>query len=157
MWHSADRRFERSVAQAFDDPELEVRRQAITAAGVFSMVPQLGRIERCFEDEELREAALYSYALAAPSAATPARMRKLFSKVEDLAGGLNQEEAVIVGKALDDRLEANEYDPIFLVGDRPEGEEDDEPAGSQSGAVKVGRNNPCPCGSGKKYKKCCGR
>lgn len=20
---------------------------------------------------------------------------------------------------------------------------------------KVGRNNPCPCGSGKKYKKCC--
>ncbi|WP_226037449.1 SEC-C metal-binding domain-containing protein [Aquibacillus saliphilus] len=23
--------------------------------------------------------------------------------------------------------------------------------------VKVGRNEPCPCGSGKKYKKCCGR
>jgi len=22
--------------------------------------------------------------------------------------------------------------------------------------VKVGRNEPCPCGSGKKYKKCCG-
>ena len=21
---------------------------------------------------------------------------------------------------------------------------------------KVGRNEPCPCGSGKKYKKCCG-
>jgi hypothetical protein len=25
----------------------------------------------------------------------------------------------------------------------------------RSGA-KVGRNDPCPCGSGKKYKKCCG-
>jgi len=25
------------------------------------------------------------------------------------------------------------------------------------GSVKVGRNDPCPCGSGKKYKKCCGR
>ena len=24
-------------------------------------------------------------------------------------------------------------------------------------AAKVGRNHPCPCGSGKKYKKCCGR
>ncbi len=24
-------------------------------------------------------------------------------------------------------------------------------------AAKVGRNDPCPCGSGKKYKKCCGR
>ncbi|MYB18811.1 MAG: hypothetical protein F4Y16_07475, partial [Holophagales bacterium] len=22
--------------------------------------------------------------------------------------------------------------------------------------AKVGRNAPCPCGSGKKYKKCCG-
>ncbi|MBN2036457.1 MAG: SEC-C domain-containing protein [Chitinispirillaceae bacterium] len=23
-------------------------------------------------------------------------------------------------------------------------------------AIQVGRNDPCPCGSGKKYKKCCG-
>jgi preprotein translocase subunit SecA len=22
---------------------------------------------------------------------------------------------------------------------------------------KIGRNNPCPCGSGKKYKRCCGK
>ncbi len=28
---------------------------------------------------------------------------------------------------------------------------------SQEGKKKVGRNDPCPCGSGKKYKKCCGR
>ena len=35
----------------------------------------------------------------------------------------------------------------------------DSPTGETSaGAVpKVGRNEPCPCGSGKKYKKCCGR
>ena len=25
------------------------------------------------------------------------------------------------------------------------------------GVKKIGRNDPCPCGSGKKYKKCCGR
>jgi uncharacterized protein YecA (UPF0149 family) len=25
------------------------------------------------------------------------------------------------------------------------------------GHRKVGRNDPCPCGSGKKYKRCCGR
>ena len=24
-------------------------------------------------------------------------------------------------------------------------------------APKIGRNDPCPCGSGKKYKNCCGR
>jgi predicted aspartyl protease len=30
-------------------------------------------------------------------------------------------------------------------------------ARSVSPPHKVGRNDPCPCGSGKKYKKCCGR
>jgi preprotein translocase subunit SecA len=30
----------------------------------------------------------------------------------------------------------------------------DDPA--SGGAMTVGRNEPCPCGSGKKYKKCCG-
>jgi preprotein translocase subunit SecA len=26
-----------------------------------------------------------------------------------------------------------------------------------SGKKDIGRNDPCPCGSGRKYKKCCGR
>ncbi len=40
---------------------------------------------------------------------------------------------------------------------------DDKPAQPQAGVTirrqmpKVGRNDPCPCGSGKKYKSCCGR
>jgi hypothetical protein len=28
---------------------------------------------------------------------------------------------------------------------------------TQAVSKKVGRNDPCPCGSGKKYKKCCGK
>jgi preprotein translocase subunit SecA len=35
------------------------------------------------------------------------------------------------------------------------GENGSEPAQRRSGE-KVGRNDPCPCGSGKKYKKCHG-
>ncbi|MGN5267109.1 YchJ family metal-binding protein [Aeromonas dhakensis] len=31
-----------------------------------------------------------------------------------------------------------------------DGEQDPAP-------LRVGRNDPCPCGSGKKFKKCCGR
>ena len=27
----------------------------------------------------------------------------------------------------------------------------------RNSALKVGRNDPCPCGSGKKLKKCCGQ
>ncbi|MCS5880296.1 SEC-C domain-containing protein [Klebsiella variicola subsp. variicola] len=38
---------------------------------------------------------------------------------------------------------------------------DDEAAAedlaAQTGERKVGRNDPCPCGSGKKYKQCHGR
>jgi preprotein translocase subunit SecA len=30
-------------------------------------------------------------------------------------------------------------------------------AQARPSAPSVGRNDPCPCGSGKKYKKCCGR
>src|SRR5690606_5768562 len=45
----------------------------------------------------------------------------------------------------------------------PEAEEVINGTIDQAGSVqpvrreaKVGRNDPCPCGSGKKYKKCCG-
>ena len=33
------------------------------------------------------------------------------------------------------------------------------PAGGQleDGSGKIGRNDACPCGSGRKFKKCCGR
>ncbi len=31
------------------------------------------------------------------------------------------------------------------------------PKGEPRRVEKVGRNDPCPCGSGKKYKKCCGK
>jgi hypothetical protein len=33
---------------------------------------------------------------------------------------------------------------------------EDEPRPVESRATRVGRNDPCPCRSGKKYKKCCG-
>jgi preprotein translocase subunit SecA len=32
-----------------------------------------------------------------------------------------------------------------------------KPVSYERDAPKVGRNDPCPCGSGKKYKKCCGK
>ena len=39
---------------------------------------------------------------------------------------------------------------------RPAGGRQEAGTGVRS-APKIGRNAPCPCGSGKKYKKCCGR
>lgn len=33
----------------------------------------------------------------------------------------------------------------------------DAPVERAKGGDAPGRNDPCPCGSGKKYKKCCGK
>lgn len=38
-----------------------------------------------------------------------------------------------------------------------EADMDDGQHKKKNSSIKVGRNDPCPCGSGKKYKKCCGR
>jgi len=50
---------------------------------------------------------------------------------------------------------------IGLEPDKPEDITDLEillnPPKTRIAEKKVGRNEPCPCGSGKKYKKCCGK
>jgi SWIM/SEC-C metal-binding protein len=50
---------------------------------------------------------------------------------------------------------------IGLEPDKPEDITDLErllnPPKPKIAEKKVGRNEPCPCGSGKKYKKCCGK
>jgi SWIM/SEC-C metal-binding protein len=57
----------------------------------------------------------------------------------------------------------DEHGWIFIAGiepDKPEDISDVErllhPPTPARAQVRVGRNDPCPCGSGKKYKKCCG-
>jgi SWIM/SEC-C metal-binding protein len=49
---------------------------------------------------------------------------------------------------------------IELDPDQPEDVNDLElllnPTKTVIAEKKIGRNDPCPCGSGKKYKKCCG-
>lgn len=50
---------------------------------------------------------------------------------------------------------------IGLEPDKPEDIADLEalqnPTKTRRVESKIGRNEPCPCGSGKKYKKCCGQ
>jgi len=50
---------------------------------------------------------------------------------------------------------------IELEPDKPEDITDLEillnPPKTRTAEKKIGRNEPCPCGSGKKYKNCCGR
>jgi len=46
--------------------------------------------------------------------------------------------------------------PVPLTLNRGETSAQDTPQTARRTADKVGRNDPCPCGSGKKYKKCHG-
>ena len=62
------------------------------------------------------------------------------------------------------------FSRIQLIKDRPEnipqqkkrtmqlshGNAGSRPEPVKREGLKIGRNDPCPCGSGKKYKKCCG-
>ncbi|MDR1204861.1 MAG: DnaJ domain-containing protein [Peptococcaceae bacterium] len=53
-------------------------------------------------------------------------------------------------------LDKHGLSPAML--ENEDGESDPEPAEPiRRIGPKVGRNDPCPCGSGKKFKKCCGR
>lgn len=154
MWRSTDRRFTDYAVRHLEDPNLDIRREAIAAAGWLGAVSQVGRLEKLFQDDDVRDSALLAYALAAPGEVTPSRARRLFDRIEGLAGGLSREESTIVMKTLDTRLHLRGYDPVFLLDEK---HEDEAAARTQPAkSEKIRRNQPCPCGSGKKYKKCCG-
>jgi len=118
--------------------------------GLLQMESEAPRLVPYFEDEYLRDSALPAYAMCAPCEPSRAGIRRLFQKIETLAGGLSIEEEMGVKDALNARAQREDLDPIY----GPEGEAlIDKPVVA---TAKVGRNDPCPCGSGKKYKKCCG-
>ena len=50
-----------------------------------------------------------------------------------------------------------QWDGIFSEEKRKEIQKDYRESKIVRNENKVGRNDPCPCGSGKKYKKCCGK
>ena len=45
--------------------------------------------------------------------------------------------------------------PVMFM-NRSDGPGDGGPGAGEQKGKKIGRNDPCPCGSGRKYKKCCG-
>ena len=53
--------------------------------------------------------------------------------------------------------ELPQWEPIFSDEKRRELYMEQKKSGTIVKGPKIGRNDPCPCGSGKKYKKCCGR
>ena len=151
MGRSFDKRFAAYPPQHLDDPYTEIKRQAIWATGYLGLSSEASRLLAFFQNEEFRTDAIFAYALCVPAEISRGRVRSLLDKIDELADGLRTDELEMVEVALDQRLVLRGKKPVFS----PD-ESDDEPGDVPAVSTKIGRNDPCPCGSGKKYKKCCG-
>jgi HEAT repeat protein len=152
MWNSLDRSFASYFPQHLNDADPEVRKQAISGVGYLGIHDAAERLREMFDEDEYRPNALFAYALCARAEVSPSRMRALLRRIEDFAGGLDEDEKHLVELALDERLLLNGHKPVF----HPDSHDDEPEPEPAAAAPKPGRNDPCPCGSGKKYKKCHG-
>ena len=75
-----------------------------------------------------------------------------FDMYEEMVDAIREETLRILFKA-SFREDSSERKGVAKV----TGESSAAKAVPQRRVKKVGRNDPCPCGSGKKYKHCCGR
>ncbi len=122
MWRSLDRRFGKYFVSHLDDPHLETQRIAIRGVGYLQMRGELARLKAFWGEDELREDALYAFALAAPADPTPSSLRSVLKRMNADAN-LSEDEAELVMLALDERLRMAGKSPVF----RPLGpDEDDE-------------------------------
>lgn len=95
--------------------------------------------------------------------ATAARMQKMFAALQRRRAATNESDITVTEAEATGSQSATQSQPktvadVFAsmmswVGRCPSSPVA-KPAAPKSA---VGRNDPCPCGSGKKYKKCCGR
>jgi len=95
-------------------------------------------------------------------------MEKLFDGKKNLKLGTEKKPCVVSvqteerSKEIAGQFEENGWKyTIEIDPDKPEDIADLEimlnPPKQMIAGKKIGRNEPCPCGSGKKYKKCCGK
>lgn len=148
---SQDPRFGEYFSKRLGDPDRDVCAQAILGIALLDMEKEAPRLIPFFNDEILRSEALGAYAVSASCEPSRAGLRRLLKKVDELGGGLSADEELLVKDSLNSRAERDGLEPIWnsdgeLIAEEP-----------VVATVKVGRNDPCPCGSGKKYKKCCGK
>ncbi len=158
MWRSLWKPYAKYFSPHLEDADRSVLRQALRGAGYFRLTGDIEKIENQIhsDDDAVREDALFAYALAMPGQTSRGRVQGMLRKIDSLAE-LSEEEAQLVMFALDERLRMEGLAPVFDTDEEVE-EEAAAPAAPAPApaAAKVGRNDPCPCGSGKKYKKCHG-
>lgn len=113
MWRSLEPDFDEYFSEHLEDENLDIRRIALRGIGAQGMAGEIGRVRKLFNDADVREDALFAYAMAAPSQVSPAYLRTLYRKLKKEAGGFTEEEDTVVRIALDERLRAQNKPPVF--------------------------------------------
>jgi hypothetical protein len=113
MWRSIHPTFRDYFARHLDDDDIEIRRGALWGVGYFALKSELDKVRRLFDDEELRNDALFSYALAIPTEVSRGRMKGILERIEKDAHGLSEIEEELVKVALDERLMLAGKEPVF--------------------------------------------
>ncbi|MCS7316064.1 MAG: HEAT repeat domain-containing protein [Bryobacteraceae bacterium] len=154
---SANPNFARYVREHLEDTDLEIRRQAVLGLGALGLRSELHRLAALMREPGLRREAMASYAALAPMDLTRSGARRVLRRIEEMADGLSVEEAEMVMGVLDERLVSAGRAPAFVAeGSGLQSEDEEFEPASRVSPSKPGRNEPCPCGSGRKYKRCCG-
>lgn len=113
MWRSIHPSFRDYFAPHLEDDDLEIRRAALWGVGYYGLKSELDRVRRVFDDEDLRNDALFAYALALPTEVSRGRMKALLQRIEKDANGLSELEEELVKAALDERLMLAGKEPMF--------------------------------------------
>jgi preprotein translocase subunit SecA len=139
---------------------------------ILEVLDQAWKDHLYFMDHLRSGIGLVGYAQKDPKVEYKREGRKAFHSMWDRIGQqvtqaifrLEKESPNFVGSLWE--ITATQHDQAETVtsGPQPGQPQEDRLPGQQERAVepirnrevKVGRNDPCPCGSGKKYKKCCG-
>ena len=111
-----------------------------------------GELQRFWQHYFLLEKGVYEKLLANPDEAVEGTVKELAEKYElsimEMTGfldGIN--DSLVTPNPIEEMDEATKVSLAF----------DQKKSGTVVVGKKIGRNDPCPCGSGKKYKKCCGK
>ena len=82
------------------------------------------------------------------------KLYEMYSEFFDMAATLVDPEKLLNAKI--NALHAKGLEPLLSGADGREIKTKRDSGTYRRESPKIGRNDPCPCGSGKKYKKCCG-
>lgn len=121
--------------------------------------------------KKLRELALKRAAEGRARAAAYAQAAAMAAKAEsDELSAVNEDDSEPMSADLEVEVETTDKDVQNIAEKYTHREQVAEPTMTnaddsdgrsktvvKSAKQRIGRNDPCPCGSGKKYKKCCGK